>query len=80
VTSLQVGPFTSDFRGFAAGTGSVWVPNADNTVSRIDPATNSVIRTIPLDGFTAALATGEGSVWVPDFDLELLYRIAPHAH
>jgi YVTN family beta-propeller protein len=61
---------------------AVWVVGATDAgglLSRINPATNSVTRTIPLDGFTAALATGEGSVWVPTFDFQLLYRIDPRA-
>ena len=59
---------------------AVWVVNATDAggvLSRISPASNSVTRTIPLDGFTGALATGAGSVWVPSFDLQLLYRIHP---
>ena len=61
---------------------AVWVVGATDAgglLSQINPATNTLTRTIPLDGFTAALATGQGSVWVPTFDFQLLYRIDPHA-
>jgi YVTN family beta-propeller protein len=59
---------------------AVWVvgtTDAGGVLSQINSATNSLTRTIPLDGFLGALATGDGSVWVPSFDLELLFRIDP---
>jgi YVTN family beta-propeller protein len=59
---------------------AVWVvgtTDAGGVLSQINSATNSLTRTIPLDGFLGALATGDGSVWVPSFDLELLFRLHP---
>jgi YVTN family beta-propeller protein len=46
----------------------VWVANLDDeTLSRIDPRTRSVVRTIPLNNvFPSDLAVGEGTVWVAD--------------
>ena len=51
--------------GIAAGEGAVWVANAgSNSVSRIDPATNRVTRTIDLHNPPAGVAVGSGRVWV----------------
>jgi len=49
----------------AVGGGAVWVANAlRGTVSRIDPATNRVTRTIPVGGTPRSLAYGAGRLWV----------------
>jgi YVTN family beta-propeller protein len=49
----------------AAGAGSVWVTNEGSaSISRIDPATRSVVQTVQLDGPPAAIAYGSGAVWV----------------
>ena len=49
----------------AVGDGAVWVANAvDRTVSRIDPATNRVTRTIAIGRSPTAITVGDGSVWV----------------
>ena len=46
-------------------TGSVWVANAaDGTVSRIDPETNEVVKTITVGNAPAGIAVVDGSVWV----------------
>jgi YVTN family beta-propeller protein len=45
--------------------GSVWVANSgDDTVSRIDPATNRVIATIHVGGHPGRLTADSGAVWV----------------
>jgi YVTN family beta-propeller protein len=54
-------------RSIAIGEGSVWTLNAgDGTISRIDPKTNKVTKTITLGAPFAGgqIAVGEGSVWV----------------
>jgi YVTN family beta-propeller protein len=52
----------------AAGEGAVWVENKDATVSRIDPATNTVVATVQtpfaLTGAAGWIAAGAGSVWI----------------
>ncbi len=49
----------------AVGAGAVWVANsADGTVSRIDPATNTVTATITLGGEPVAVAVSGTTVWV----------------
>ena len=49
----------------AAGAGSIWtdVPNI-NAVVRIDPATDTVVATIPDKGVCGALAASDTAVWV----------------
>jgi YVTN family beta-propeller protein len=47
------------------GAGAVWVANsAGRTVSRIDPATNQVVRTIPVGNVPVGIAIAGGLVWV----------------
>jgi DNA-binding SARP family transcriptional activator len=53
----------------AVGAGAVWLANADGTLSRIDPTTASVVKTIPLGryprtAYPVDLTTGESVVWV----------------
>jgi YVTN family beta-propeller protein len=55
--------------GVVLAGGSLWVTNdVDNTVSRIDPATNSVTATVKLRGANfpdpSFIAAGEGAIWV----------------
>ena len=65
-----------------AGEGAVWVKNhADQTVSRIDPATNTVTATIPIGaGAFGYLAAGEGSVWATNNDANTVSRIDPRSN
>lgn len=61
----------------ASGAGSLWVANAKaNTVSRIDPATNAVVATIPISGGgpTDVLVT-HGYAWVTSYTGNALYRV-----
>src|SRR5439155_25577193 len=54
-------------RFLAAGEGSIWVLNQrDGTVSRIDPATSTVVATInaQLFGEGGCIAAGLGAAWV----------------
>ncbi|MGH2591549.1 MAG: hypothetical protein ACRDGW_12230 [Actinomycetota bacterium] len=58
------------------GGGSVWVTTSD-AVLELDPATNEVVREIPMDG-AFRLAIGEGAVWVTDIAYQgKLVRIDP---
>ena len=54
-----------DPSGIAVGAGSVWVANSlSGTVSRIDPGTDSVTKTIPVGGAPHSVAVAGGRVWV----------------
>jgi YVTN family beta-propeller protein len=48
----------------AVGSDTVWVANADNSVSRIDPRTQNVRQTIQVGGDPADVAVTDGAVWV----------------
>lgn len=66
VANVAVGDFPS---AMTTGDGSVWVSvesssSGDNVVARIDPATNEVISTIPVDGLPWGLAIEAGSLWI----------------
>lgn len=56
--------------------GSVWLSSkSKNTLTRIDPKTNTVVANIPLDQPCSGLATGFGSVWVPLCGEQVLARV-----
>jgi YVTN family beta-propeller protein len=58
--------------------GAVWVLTPpDNSVSRIDPATNQVMATIPVGRAPSGLAVGAGAVWVPRHSDGTVVRIDP---
>ena len=53
--------------GLAAGDGSIWVANReDDTVMRIDPSTNRVVKTIRVGDRPLYLKVAEQAVWVPN--------------
>jgi DNA-binding beta-propeller fold protein YncE len=67
--------------GLAAGFGSVWVADhREETVSRIDPQSNRVVRRIRLGVFPADLAAGAGGVWVPVLEGFRLARVDPRTN
>jgi YVTN family beta-propeller protein len=57
--------------GVAFGEGAVWVVGTDATLLRVDPTSETVVRTIRLGVYaaqqdvSAPLAVGQGAVWVP---------------
>ena len=56
--------------------GAVWVANAtEGTVSRVDPATNTVTNTIQVGRYPVRLAAGFGSIWVANQTEQTLSRI-----
>jgi YVTN family beta-propeller protein len=49
----------------AAGADAVWVTNqAEGTVSRIDPRTNKIVKTIRLGFNPHGVAVAGGAIWV----------------
>jgi YVTN family beta-propeller protein len=61
-------PIAHSLGPIAVGEGAVWIENRDATVSKIDPATNTVAATITMPyaipgGYGGSIATGDGSVW-----------------
>jgi virginiamycin B lyase len=62
----------------AATEDAVWVLTpADNSVVRIDPATNDVVTTIPVGRAPFGLAVGAGAVWVSRRSDGAVVRIDP---
>ena len=60
--SIRVG---DEPAALAVGAGAVWVANSgDGTVSRIDTATNEVVRTIDVGSAPAGIAVAGTFVWV----------------
>ena len=51
--------------------------NSDNTVSRVDPATNRVTATIPVPDGPGGLTFAAGTVWVGSTGGDSVYRIDP---
>jgi YVTN family beta-propeller protein len=62
----------------AVGDGSVWVANlADKTLSRIDPHTRALARTITLNATPTGVAVGSRAVWVADGADGTLLKVSP---
>ena len=62
----------------AAGNGAVWTTNTvEDSVTRIDPATNAVVATIPVGEFPTGIALTPGAVWVANHHGRSLSRIDP---
>lgn len=79
IATVRTGLASTGELNVVAGAGSVWVAS-DNTagkVSRVDPATNKVIATIPVNPGTWYLAFGFGSVWVVSSESGSIQKIDP---
>ena len=63
----------------AAGAGGVWIADeVDNSLSRIDPASeNAVTAATPVGQGPTAVAVGEGAVWVANTQDDTVARIDP---
>jgi YVTN family beta-propeller protein len=58
--------------------GSAWVTNyGASSLSRIDPATNTITRTIQVGFQPCGLAAGAGSVWVDGYGTGTIDRVDP---
>lgn len=64
-----------------AGAGSIWVASdRKGMIARIDPATNRVTASIPVDPETYYLAFGLGSLWAVSSTSQSLQRIDPRTN
>ena len=56
------------YRGVGIGEDAVWIPDVANAVvHKIDPATNSIVLSIPVDlgeNYNGSIGVGVGSIWV----------------
>ena len=58
--------------------GLVWIPNRlDNTVSRVDPATNRVVDTFRVGTSPFVLNVAFGDVWAASFGGDDVWRLRP---
>jgi sugar lactone lactonase YvrE len=62
----------------AAGDGSIWVASeAKGIIARVDPASNSVIASIPVNPDSNYLAFGEGALWAVSGTQATVQKIDP---
>jgi YVTN family beta-propeller protein len=62
----------------AAGGGAIWVANlGTKTLTRVDPATEAVVQTIPLIGTATGVEFASGAVWTANGLLGSVSRIDP---
>ena len=72
------GPVLGNIFDGAFGAGALWVSVGDDTILRIDPATNGVDAEITVGaGGRHEIAVGEGGVWVTNPDDNTVSRINP---
>ncbi len=66
----------------AVGEGAVWVANLDDsTLSRINPKTRAVERTISMQGvYPSDIDAGAGGVWVANGPYNTVVRVSPDAN
>jgi len=81
-TNRLVGQFTvgarPDFIAYDAAHHALWVANLDdNSISRVEPRTRQLVRTIRTDASPSGLALGAGSLWVANGDAASVSRIDP---
>src|SRR5829696_1190727 len=81
-TNRLVGQFTvgarPDFIAYDAAHHALWVANLDdNSISRVEPRTTQLVRTIRTDASPSGLALGAGSLWVANGDAASVSRIDP---
>jgi DNA-binding SARP family transcriptional activator/DNA-binding beta-propeller fold protein YncE len=61
----QIHPVGATPTRVAFGSGSVWVISPhDRTITRIDPRTKTVLRTIPVEGAATDVAVDDNAAWV----------------
>src|SRR5688572_27255930 len=80
VARIKVGLVSYDV---AAGGGSIWITNREGqTVQRISPVTNRVVKTVrfPRSGKPAGIAWAAGAVWVGDDYGNAVYRLNPRTY
>jgi virginiamycin B lyase len=64
--------------GLAVGDGAVWVASTyGQLVARVDPGTNRVTATIPVERYPLAVSVGSGAVWVRNEESSSVSRIDP---
>jgi YVTN family beta-propeller protein len=79
VVSIPVG--SGEFGSLAVGEGAVWVTTFDeDKLSRIDPATNTVVAEIPVGTNPEGITITPGAVWVSNHRGGSIWRIDPETN
>jgi YVTN family beta-propeller protein len=79
VVTIAVG--SGEFGSLAVGEGAVWVTTFDeDNLSRIDPATNTVVADIPVGTNPEGIAVTPGAVWVSNHRGGSIWRIDPETN
>jgi virginiamycin B lyase len=80
--SAQISSEVADSEGaIATGAGAVWMMTDKNgTLSKIDPATNRVVKNIQIDSGSFAVAAGPEAVWITSTVHNILVRVAPQTN
>lgn len=74
----RIGNVVPGGQGSAAALGNtVWIAPSSGLLSRLDPATSRVLRTIDPNAGPVAVALGAGAVWVTDGDANTVTRVDP---
>ena len=64
-----------------AGAESIWiVTDANGTLARIDPATNSVVAEIYVPSGSYGIAFGDGAIWVTSTSRDNVTRVDPQTN
>lgn len=81
VARIFVGPPNgSGYDGtVTTGDGHVWTGNWNNTVSKVDPATNRVVAIYTLPDNPQNVTFADGSLWGDSYDASKVWRIAPNS-
>jgi virginiamycin B lyase len=79
IATIPTGIASTGELNVVAGAGSVWVAsdNEKGLVARIDPGTNAVIASVPVDAGTWYLTSGFGSIWAVSATAQSVQRIDP---
>jgi YVTN family beta-propeller protein len=79
VVTIPVG--SGEFGSLAVGEGAVWVTTFDeDKLSRVDPATNTVVADIPVGTNPEGIAVTPGAVWVSNHRGGSIWRIDPETN
>lgn len=81
VTSIEIGAIADSESSVGAGQDAVWAVlfGDPRTLVRVDPATNAVAASYPIEGQPTAVRVGFGAVWITDPAANVVYRFDPSA-
>jgi len=78
IAKIAADPANSE-GGITVGDGAVWIVTKPSTLVRIDPATNAVVKTIPLPSESENPMFSDGFIWVSSYGHDELLKVDPDA-